>query len=90
LAALQTSTGCSLGRLGRKQTPGPGEGSPMIENEQQRQKALAEIQYWKTTGLKGDQSWLAGEQARGEIMRLRKRVDEYELRTAEKSKVDSG
>jgi hypothetical protein len=61
----------------------------MIKNEQQRRAALAEIQYWKTTGLKGDQSWLAGEQARGEIMRLSRSVDEYERRTAEEVKIHS-
>jgi hypothetical protein len=61
----------------------------MIENEQQRRAALAEIQYWKTTGLKGDQSWLAGEQARSEIMRLSKQVAEYERRMGERERAEA-
>lgn len=61
----------------------------MIENEQQRQAALQEIQYWKTNGLKGDQSWLAAEQARSEIMRLSKQVEEFERRAAEREKAQA-
>jgi hypothetical protein len=61
----------------------------MIENEQQRQAALQEIQYWKTNGLKGDQSWLAAEQARSEIMRLSKQVEEFERRAAERERAQA-
>ncbi len=54
----------------------------MIENESQRQAALSWIRYWKESVSAGGQSWLAGEQALGEIMQLHQRVNEYEKRMA--------
>ncbi len=54
----------------------------MIENESQRRAALSWITYWKASVSAGEQSWLAGEQALGEIMRLHQQVAEYEQRSA--------
>jgi hypothetical protein len=53
----------------------------MIENEAQRVAALRWLAYWRKTGSSGDQSWLAGEQARVEIMKLHQSVSEYDRRT---------
>jgi hypothetical protein len=50
----------------------------MIKNERQRRAALNQIAYWKTVTSAGGQSWLAGEQALGEIMTLHKQIAEYE------------
>lgn len=53
----------------------------MIESEAQRVAALSWIAYWRKTGASGDQSWLAGEQARVEIMKLQQSVSAYDRRT---------
>jgi hypothetical protein len=52
----------------------------MIETERERQAALGWIAYWKASVSTGGQSWLAQEQALGEIMKLRQQVDAYEKR----------
>lgn len=54
----------------------------MIENEAQRVAALNWLAYWRKVGSLGGQSWLAGEQARVEIMKLQQSVSEYDRRTA--------
>jgi hypothetical protein len=53
----------------------------VIENEAQRVAALDWLSYWSKNVSSGDQSWLAGEQARVEIMRLQGTVNEYDERT---------
>ncbi|MGH2448401.1 MAG: hypothetical protein ACRDFS_07340 [Chloroflexota bacterium] len=53
----------------------------MIENQAQKSAALNQIQYWKTQ-IAG-QSWLGGERARAEIMRLRDEIDVYDKAKAE-------
>ena len=54
----------------------------MIRNEAQRVAALDWLTYWRKTVSSGDQSWLAGEQARVEIMKLQQSVSEYDQRTS--------
>jgi hypothetical protein len=54
----------------------------VIENEVQRVATLSWIAYWRKNVSSGDQSWLAGEQARVEIMKLQQSVSEYDRRTA--------
>lgn len=54
----------------------------MIENEAQRVAAVGWLAYWRKNVSSGDQSWLAGEQARVEIMKLQQSVSEYDRRTA--------
>lgn len=53
----------------------------MIETEGQKRAALSSIAYWKASVSAGQQSWLAGEQALGEIMRLHKQIDEFDKRS---------
>jgi hypothetical protein len=54
----------------------------VIEYESQRHAALSWITYWKASISAGEQSWLAGEQALEEIMKLHRQVDAYERRSA--------
>jgi hypothetical protein len=53
----------------------------VIENEAQRVATLSWLAYWRKNVSAGDQSWLAGEQARVEIMKLQQSVSEYDQRT---------
>ena len=52
----------------------------MIRNDLQRAAALDWLTYWRKSVSSGDQSWLAGEQARVEIMKLQQSVTEYDQR----------
>lgn len=54
----------------------------MIESESERIAAVKWLSYWNTTVSTGAQSWLAGEQARVEIMQLRQSVAEYDRRSS--------
>ena len=54
----------------------------MIENNSQRRAATSWIAYWKGSVSAGEQSWLGGEQALGEIMGMHQQVDEYDQRVA--------
>jgi hypothetical protein len=50
-----------------------------IQNEQQLKDVQDHIAYWKQTMTVG-QSWLGNEQARAEIMRLQRMIDDYQRR----------
>jgi len=52
----------------------------VIRNDLQRAAALDWLTYWRKSVSSGDQSWLAGEQARVEIMKLQQSVTEYDQR----------
>lgn len=50
----------------------------MITTELQRQATLGWIQYWKQSVASGEQSWLANEDARAEIMQLHAEIKAYD------------
>jgi hypothetical protein len=52
----------------------------MIENDGQLRKAQRALEYWRTSMTTGG-SWLGNENARGEIMKLRREIDEYQRRS---------
>ena len=52
----------------------------MIDTEAQKAAALSWIAYWKRGRAAGDQSWLANEQALGEIMLLQAKIVAYDQR----------
>jgi hypothetical protein len=62
----------------------------MIENERQRQAAVDWIAYWKQSLSAGDQSWVAGENAREEVMRLAREVAAFDRRPKPAGKREEG
>lgn len=52
----------------------------MIESERQRLAAMSWLKYWEESRASGDQSWLANENTREEIMQLRTQLRAYQKR----------